>query len=169
MIEGDNEIKRNVFDVYDGLKNFFDDSLKVGLLHGKLSDEEKSIEMEKFKSGETEVLISTTVIEVGVDVKEASMIIIYDAENFGLAQIHQLRGRVGRGGQESYCYLLTTKNDEDTLKRLNFMKESNDGFEISRFDLKFFTFSCQTIITHLLFTPKILIIYPCGHTGGSTP
>ena len=135
MIEGDNEIKRNVFDVYDGLKNFFDDSLKVGLLHGKLSDEEKSIEMEKFKSGETEVLISTTVIEVGVDVKEASMIIIYDAENFGLAQIHQLRGRVGRGGQESYCYLLTTKNDEDTLKRLNFMKESNDGFEISRFDL----------------------------------
>ena len=135
MIEGDNEIKRNVFDVYDGLKNYFDGILNVGLLHGKLSDEEKNREMNNFKDGKTEVLISTTVIEVGVDVKEASMIIIYDAENFGLAQIHQLRGRVGRGGQESYCYLLTTKNDEDTLKRLNFMKESNDGFEISRFDL----------------------------------
>ena len=135
MIEGDNEIKRNVFDVYDGLKNYFDGVLNVGLLHGKLSDEEKNAEMMKFKNGKTEVLISTTVIEVGVDVKEASMIIIYDAENFGLAQIHQLRGRVGRAGQESYCYLLTTKNDEDTLKRLNFMKESDDGFEISRFDL----------------------------------
>ena len=135
MIEGDNEIKRNVFDVYEGLKEYFDGSLKVGLLHGKLSDEEKTNEMMKFKNGETEVLISTTVIEVGVDVKEASMIVIYDSENFGLAQIHQLRGRVGRGGQESYCYLLTTKTDEDTLKRLNIMKESNDGFEISRFDL----------------------------------
>ena len=135
MIEGDNEVKRNVFDVYDGLKNYFDGVLNVGLLHGKLIDEEKNAEMLKFKNGKTEVLISTTVIEVGVDVKEASMIIIYDAENFGLAQIHQLRGRVGRGGQESFCYLLTTKNDEDTLKRLNFMKESNDGFEISRFDL----------------------------------
>lgn len=135
MIEGDNEIKRNVFDVYEGLKEYFDGALKVGLLHGKLSDEEKTNEMMKFKNGETEVLISTTVIEVGVDVKEASMIVIYDSENFGLAQIHQLRGRVGRGGQESYCYLLTTKTDEDTLKRLNFMKESNDGFEISRFDL----------------------------------
>ena len=135
MIEGDNEIKRNVFDVYDGLKNYFDGVLNVGLLHGKLSDEEKNAEMMKFKNGKTEVLISTTVIEVGVDVKEASMSIIYDAENFGLAQIHQLRGRVGRAGQESYCYLLTTKNDEDTLKRLNFMKESDDGFEISRFDL----------------------------------
>lgn len=135
MIEGDNEIKRNVFDVYEGLKNYFDDTLKIGLLHGKLSDEEKNNEMMKFKNGETEVLISTTVIEVGVDVKEASMIIIYDAENFGLAQIHQLRGRVGRGGQDSYCYLLTTKTDEDTLNRLNFMKKSNDGFEISRFDL----------------------------------
>jgi len=135
MIEGDNLIKRNVFDVYDGIKKYFDDSLKVGILHGKLSDEEKNNEMLKFKTGETEVLISTTVIEVGVDVKEASMIIIYDAENFGLAQIHQLRGRVGRGGQESYCYLLTTKTDEITLKRLNFMKQSNDGFEISRFDL----------------------------------
>ena len=135
MIEGDNEIKRNVFDVYEGLKEYFDGSLKVGLLHGKLSDEEKTNEMMKFKNGETEVLISTTVIEVGVDVKQASMIVIYDSENFGLAQIHPLRGRVGRGGQESYCYLLTTKTDEDTLKRLNFMKESNDGFEISRFDL----------------------------------
>ena len=135
MIEGDNELKRNVFDVYEGIKNYFDDTLKVGLLHGKLSDEEKTNEMLKFKNGDTEVLVSTTVIEVGVDVKEASMIIIYDAENFGLAQIHQLRGRVGRGGQESYCYLLTTKTDEDTLKRLNFMKTSNDGFEISRFDL----------------------------------
>ena len=135
MIEGDNEIKRNVFDVYEGLKNYFYNTLKIGLLHGKLSDEEKNNEMLKFKNGETEVLISTTVIEVGVDVKEASMIIIYDAENFGLAQIHQLRGRVGRGGQESYCYLLTTKTDEDTLNRLNFMKKSNDGFEISRFDL----------------------------------
>ena len=135
MIEGDNETRRNVFDVYEGIKSYFDDTLKVGLLHGKLTDEEKTKEMQKFKTGETEILISTTVIEVGVDVKEASMIIIYDAENFGLAQIHQLRGRVGRGGQESYCYLLTTKTDEDTLKRLNFMKSSNDGFEISRFDL----------------------------------
>ena len=82
------------------------------------------------------MLISTTVIEVGVDVKEASMIVIYDAENFGLAQIHQLRGRIARDGNKGYCYLLSSSMDEDAIDRLSYISSTNDGFKISEYDLK---------------------------------
>lgn len=135
MIEGDNEEKRNVNDVYEGLQKYLGKYLKIGLLHGKLDDEEKIEEINKFKNGDSNVLVSTTVVEVGVDIKKATMMVIYDAEYFGLAQLHQLRGRIGRAGDKSSCYLLTTKNDEDTLRRLRFMEECNDGFELARFDL----------------------------------
>lgn len=135
MIEGDNEVRRNATDVYNGLKEYVKDFASVGLLHGKMSDEEKLQVMADFANGEYQILISTTVVEVGVDVKSATMMIIYDAENFGLAQIHQLRGRIGRDGSKAKCYLLTTKNEEDTLKRLRYLESCNDGFEIARFDL----------------------------------
>lgn len=135
MIEGDNETRRNVTDVYNGLKEYVKDFASVGLLHGKLNDEEKIQVMNDFSNGIYQILISTTVVEVGVDVKSANMMIIYDSENFGLAQIHQLRGRIGRDGSKAKCYLLTTKTDEDTLTRLKYLEKCDDGFEIARFDL----------------------------------
>ena len=92
--------------------------------------------MDKFNKNEIQVLISTTVVEVGVNVKNATMMIIYDADKFGLAQIHQLRGRVQRSDYEGTCYLLTDNNDEDVLNRLNILCKTNDGFEISYEDLK---------------------------------
>ena len=135
MIEGDNETRRNVTDVYNGLKEYVKDFASVGLLHGKLSDDEKIQVMNDFSNGIYQILISTTVVEVGVDVKSANMMIIYDSENFGLAQIHQLRGRIGRDGSKAKCYLLTTKSDEETLNRLKYLEKCDDGFEIARFDL----------------------------------
>ena len=135
MIEGDNETRRNATDVYNGLKEYVKDFANVGLLHGKMNDDEKIQVMNDFASGVYQILISTTVVEVGVDVKSANMMIIYDAENFGLAQIHQLRGRIGRDGSQAHCFLLTTKTDEETLNRLKYLEECNDGFEIARFDL----------------------------------
>ncbi len=137
MIEGDNELRRNVTDVYNGLKEYVKQFANVGLLHGKMNDEEKLNVMTDFANGKYQILISTTVVEVGVDVKSATMMIIYDSENFGLAQIHQLRGRIGRDGSQAKCYLLTTKKEEDTLKRLQYLENCNDGFEIARFDLSF--------------------------------
>lgn len=135
MIDGDNETRRNATDVYNGLKEYVKDFASVGLLHGKMNDDEKIQVMNDFSSGVYQILISTTVVEVGVDVKSATMMIIYDSENFGLAQIHQLRGRIGRDGSKAKCYLLTTKTEEETLRRLKYLEGCNDGFEIARFDL----------------------------------
>ena len=92
--------------------------------------------MEKFDNGNYQILISTTVIEVGINVIGANMIIIYNAERFGLAQIHQLRGRIARDGKEGYCYLLSSSLDEDVIDRLSYIKSCNDGFKISEYDLK---------------------------------
>ncbi len=105
---------------------------KVGMLHGKLDDEEKEKVMQDFKEGKINILISTTVIEVGVDVKNATVMVIFDADRFGLSQLHQLRGRVGRNNLQSYCYLVS---DKDT-KRLKIMEEENDGYKISEADFK---------------------------------
>lgn len=105
---------------------------KVGMLHGKLDDEEKEKVMQDFKEGKINILISTTVIEVGVDVKNATVMVIFDADRFGLSQLHQLRGRVGRNDLQSYCYLIS---DKDT-KRLKIMEEENDGYKISEADFK---------------------------------
>ena len=100
-----------------------------------MSGEEKNEVMERFARGELDILVSTTVIEVGIDVKKANLMVIYDAHRFGLSTIHQLRGRVGRGSQPGYCYLLTSSGDEEALQRLKMLETLSDGFEISRYDL----------------------------------
>lgn len=111
---------------------------KVGLLHGRMKQEEKDAVMEAFKRGEFSVLVSTTVIEVGVDVPEATVMVIEHAERFGLAQLHQLRGRVGRGNRQSYCFLVTSRGaGEDAIKRLKVLESTNDGFKIAEADLQF--------------------------------
>ena len=131
----DNYNAKDVSGLYEALKEEFS-PYKVALLHSKLSTEEKDSIMKSFNANEFQVLISTTVIEVGVNVKNATMMIIYDADRFGLSQIHQLRGRVQRSDYEGTCYLLTDSKDEDVLKRLDILCKSNDGFEISYEDLK---------------------------------
>ncbi len=118
------------------LKDVVFPQLKVGLLHGKLPQDEKEAAMDAFKRGETHVLVSTTVIEVGVDVPNASVMVIEQAERFGLSQLHQLRGRVGRGAEQSYCLLVTEKLGDIAKERVRTMVDSNDGFHIAEMDLK---------------------------------
>ena len=128
------------FDLKD-VVGFFDElktkmpNIKFGVLHGKMKDAEKNNVMQSFKNGEIDVLVSTTVVEVGVDVKNATVMLIENAERFGLSQLHQLRGRVGRGDKQSYCVLLAKTSNPDTLKRLKVIESSNDGFYISEQDL----------------------------------
>ena len=127
---------KNLEDGYNQLCNIFCD-YRLSKLHGKMKPKEKDEEMRRFASGETQILVSTTVIEVGVDVPNASVMVIENAERFGLSQLHQLRGRVGRGASQSYCILVTDyKLSEDTRKRMDIMVTSNDGFEIAEADLK---------------------------------
>jgi ATP-dependent DNA helicase RecG len=110
---------------------------QVSKLHGKMKPAEKDAEMQRFVSGETQIMVATTVIEVGVNVPNASVMVIENAERFGLSQLHQLRGRVGRGADQSYCILVTNyKLSEETRKRLEIMVQTNDGFEIAEADLK---------------------------------
>ncbi|MEG0796528.1 MAG: ATP-dependent DNA helicase RecG [Odoribacter sp.] len=116
---------------------FLPKGYKVGTVHGKLKPAEKEAEMQRFITGETKILVSTTVIEVGVNVPNASMMVIESAERFGLSQLHQLRGRVGRGADQSYCILMTSyKISNDSRKRIETMTATNDGFEIAEVDLK---------------------------------
>jgi ATP-dependent DNA helicase RecG len=111
--------------------------LRVGLLHGRLPAAEKAAVMDAFKRGKIDLLVCTTVIEVGVDVPNASLMVIESAERFGLAQLHQLRGRVGRGTRESVCILLFGEGLSDTARaRLKVIRENSDGFEIARHDLE---------------------------------
>ncbi|MCS6989455.1 MAG: ATP-dependent DNA helicase RecG [Chloroherpetonaceae bacterium] len=122
---------------YEDLKNNVFDECRVGLIHGKMLPYEKEDEMEMFRSGKTRVLVGTTVIEVGVDVPNATIMMIEHAERFGLAQLHQLRGRVGRGSEQSYCYLVYGGNlSPDAKERLRAMEQSNDGFYISEVDAR---------------------------------
>ena len=110
---------------------------QVSKVHGQMKPAEKDAEMQRFVSGETQIMVATTVIEVGVNVPNASVMVIENAERFGLSQLHQLRGRVGRGADQSYCILVTSyKLSEDTRKRLEIMVQTNDGFEIAEADLK---------------------------------
>lgn len=111
-------------------------SHKVGLIHGKLHPEEKEAIMRRFREGDIAALVSTTVIEVGVDVPNASVMIVHHAERFGLAQLHQLRGRIGRGAYKGYCILLTDGKNQDALEKLKVLEQSSDGFEIAEADLR---------------------------------
>ncbi len=119
---------------YEYLKNHVFADYRVGLIHGRMFPYEKEEEMQMFRSGKTRVLVGTTVIEVGVDVPNATIMVIEHAERFGLAQLHQLRGRVGRGSEQSYCYLLYDKLSADAKARLAAMEATNDGFKISEVD-----------------------------------
>ncbi|MBO8160802.1 MAG: ATP-dependent DNA helicase RecG [Thermosipho sp. (in: Bacteria)] len=122
--------------MYESLsKNYFP-GVKMGLIHGKMSDNEKDDVMYKFSKGEIKILVSTTVIEVGIDVPNATVIVIENAERFGLAQLHQLRGRVGRSNKQSYCYLTVGNVSRETWERLEFFASTNDGFKISEYDLR---------------------------------
>ena len=110
--------------------------LRVGLLHGKMRPKEKDRVMSAFAAGELQILVSTTVIEVGVDVPNAALMVVENAERFGLSQLHQLRGRVGRGGHESFCVLVTASRNPDSLARLRTLASTTDGFRIAEEDLK---------------------------------
>ena len=109
---------------------------KVGLLHGKMKSDEKEAALAKFYSGELPILVSTQVIEVGIDVKAANLIIIYDASNFGLASLHQLRGRIGRDGTDATCLLTLDEDDPEMKERLTTIVNSEDGFAIAEVDMK---------------------------------
>jgi ATP-dependent DNA helicase RecG len=132
----ENEVKAAV-KMYRELSGTVFPELKVGLLHGRLDPELKDQVMRRFQSGELQILVATTVIEVGVDVPNATVMVIEHAERFGLAQLHQLRGRIGRGAAKSYCVLMTGgKITEDGQKRLDAMTRTNDGFKIAELDLE---------------------------------
>ena len=127
---------KSVLTLYETYKKEIFPDYKVEYIHGKMKPKEKEDIMERFKNGEINILISTTVIEVGVDVPNASVMVIEDAQRFGLAQLHQLRGRVGRGEYESYCILKYNGNGQNTKERMKVMCETNDGFIISQKDLE---------------------------------
>ena len=128
---------QNLEDGYVELCQAFPD-MRISKVHGKMKPAEKDAEMQRFASGETQMLVATTVIEVGVNVPNASVMVIENAERFGLAQLHQLRGRVGRGAEQSFCILVTKYElSKETRRRIQIMTETNDGFEIAEADLKF--------------------------------
>lgn len=127
---------QNAVEVYHLWQHHFEGRAKVGLMHGRLSQAEKDAVMEDFVANRSQILISTTVIEVGVNVPNANLMLIYDAHRFGLSQLHQLRGRVGRGSQQAYCLLMSDIKNEQSLERLKIMTGTTDGFEIAEADLK---------------------------------
>jgi ATP-dependent DNA helicase RecG len=123
--------------MYKELSSRIFPDLKVGLLHGRLDSDLKEQVMRMFQKGELDILVATTVIEVGVDVPNAAVMVIEHAERFGLAQLHQLRGRIGRGAAKSYCILMTGgKVSEDGERRLDALVRTNDGFQIAELDLE---------------------------------
>lgn len=124
-----------VYSIYQQWQEDFP-TYPIGLLHGKLPSDEKKAIMNQFSSGQIQILVSTTVIEVGINILDANMMIIYNAERFGLAQIHQLRGRIARDGKIGYCFLLSDSEDEKAIERLTFISQTNDGFKIAEYDLK---------------------------------
>lgn len=134
--ESDKLDVQNAIDVHSTLTYYFQNRFKVGLMHGRLSAEEKEAVMKAFSANEVQVLVSTTVVEVGVNVPNATIMVIYDAERFGLSQLHQLRGRVGRGSEQSYCILLADPKSEAGKERMRIMTETNDGFVLSEKDLE---------------------------------
>tara|TARA_B100001250_G_scaffold394221_1_gene397861 strand:- start:187 stop:2286 length:2100 start_codon:yes stop_codon:yes gene_type:complete len=129
---------KNLNTGYENIKSIFEKKgFQISMLHGRLNKEEKALEMKKFLNKDTHIMVATTVIEVGVNIPNATVMVIQNAEKFGLSQLHQLRGRVGRGGDKSYCFLLTSnKLTHDAKTRLKAMVDSSDGFQIAEIDLK---------------------------------
>ncbi len=137
MVDENEEVELENVTIYtEQLRELFQGQATVDRLHGKMKPKEKNEVMERFSAGETDVLVSTTVIEVGIDVPNATVMMIENAERFGLAQLHQLRGRVGRGAAQSYCILMYGNDSKEAKERLSILAGSNDGFHIAREDLK---------------------------------
>lgn len=134
--ESDKLDVQNAVEVFEQLTTYFHGRFNVGLMHGRLHPDEKDAVMRTFSEGNIQVLVSTTVVEVGVNVPNATFMVIYDAERFGLAQLHQLRGRVGRGEHQSYCVLLADPKTEEGKERMMSMTETNDGFRLAEKDLE---------------------------------
>lgn len=134
-LDEDGELN-SVLGLYETLSKGYLKGIRIGYIHGKMSSKEKSKVIEEFRNGSLQVLIATTVIEVGVNVPNASLMVIENAERFGLAQLHQLRGRVGRGEYQSYCIMIGHIKSQETRERLSIMEKSNDGFFIAKEDLK---------------------------------
>ncbi|OEK32794.1 ATP-dependent DNA helicase RecG [Staphylococcus saprophyticus] len=126
---------QNVVELYESLQSYYGVE-KVGLLHGKLHSDEKDEVMQRFSNHEIDILVSTTVVEVGVNVPNVTFMMIYDADRFGLSTLHQLRGRVGRSEQQSYCVLIASPKTETGIERMNIMTQTTDGFELSERDLE---------------------------------
>ncbi|RAP27357.1 DNA helicase RecG [Candidatus Marinamargulisbacteria bacterium SCGC AG-333-B06] len=126
---------KSAVDGFESIRIIFKE-YHVGLIHGRMKPDEKSKIMKDFKENKIQILVSTTVIEVGVDIPNATMMIIQDADRFGLSQLHQLRGRIGRGKKESYCFLISKSNSEQAKKRFKAITDTSDGFKIAEYDLK---------------------------------
>ena len=139
--DSEESVMANVEKIYKNLDNEINIvkglNIPIGLLHGKMDSQQKDQVMEDFKDSKIKILVTTTVIEVGINVKQANVMVIYDADRFGLSQLHQLRGRVGRGEKQGYCYFLTNSTNAETLEKLRVIESTLDGFKISEFDLKF--------------------------------
>lgn len=134
--EGDMEELENVVDYAEKLRSVLPQDIQIASLHGKMKPAEKNRIMEEFSKHNIDVLVSTTVIEVGINVPNSTVMMVENAERFGLAQLHQLRGRVGRGEHQSYCIFVSTKDNKETMERLNILNQSNDGFHIASEDMK---------------------------------
>src|SRR5699024_5423331 len=132
LIDGANKHDiSNADDLYEDLVHFYNTAAYVGIMHGRLDTIEKDGVMTRLVKNEINVLVSTTIVEVGVNVPNATVMVIYDAQRFGLSQLHQLRGRVGRGEKQSYCILIADPKGEVGKERMKIMTETNDGFELA--------------------------------------
>ena len=137
LIEENSDLDLNsAIETFESLRNNTFKNYKLALLHGRMTNQEKDEIMRDFEEGKIDILVSTTVIEVGINVKNASVILVYDAQRFGLAQLHQLRGRVGRGEHKSYCILYNSSNTDLSWERMKVLEDSNDGFYIADKDLE---------------------------------
>ncbi len=137
LVEGSEKIEaRSAIETFEELQGGHLHGLRLGLLHGQMPSPEKEAIMAKFRAGDLDVLVATTVIEVGVDVPNATVMVILDADRFGIAQLHQLRGRVGRGANRSFCYLVSETETPDGVARLEAIERSTDGFELAEVDLE---------------------------------